>query len=58
MAPPDTVEKVTLYCDEVVCLYAPGGFEAVGDFYRDFGQVEDEEVIAILRGFEPIPRAA
>ncbi len=58
VAPPDTVEKVTLYCDEVVCLYAPEGFEAVGDFYRDFGQVEDEEVIAILRGFEPIARAA
>lgn len=58
VAPPETVEAVSLYCDEVVCLHAPANFQAVGQFYRDFGQVEDEEVIAILRGYEAIPRAA
>jgi predicted phosphoribosyltransferase len=48
VAPPDTVEKVSEHADEVVCLYAPENFQAVGQFYTDFGQVEDEEVIALL----------
>ena len=37
------------YCDEVVCLETPYDFRAVGQFYRDFPQVEDEEVIEILK---------
>ncbi len=48
VAPPDTLEKVGEQADEVVCLYAPENFQAVGQFYADFGQVEDEEVIALL----------
>jgi predicted phosphoribosyltransferase len=34
--------------DEVVCLATPEPFYAVGQFYRDFGQVEDEEVQRLL----------
>ncbi|MCC6879483.1 MAG: phosphoribosyltransferase, partial [Rhodocyclaceae bacterium] len=45
---PDTLEKVRRQADEVVCLHAPENFQAVGQFYADFGQVEDEEVIALL----------
>ena len=48
VAPPETLENVADKADEVVCLYAPENFQAVGQFYADFGQVEDEEVIAIL----------
>lgn len=48
VAPPDTLEKVADKADEVVCLYAPENFQAVGQFYADFGQVEDDEVIALL----------
>jgi len=48
VAPPDTLEQVARYCDEVVCLEAPDDFRAVGQFYLDFGQVEDDEVIEIL----------
>ena len=48
VAPPDTLEKVGEQADEVVCLYAPENFQAVGQFYADFGQVEAEEVIALL----------
>jgi len=48
VAPPDTLEKVGEKSDEVVCLHAPENFQAVGQFYADFGQVEDEEVIALL----------
>lgn len=50
VAPPDTLEKVASYADEVVCLYAPESFQAVGQFYADFGQVEDDEVIRLLSG--------
>lgn len=49
VAPPDTLRKVADLADEVVCLEAPTHFQAVGQFYRDFPQVEDEEVIEILR---------
>ena len=49
VAPPDTLEKIAGYADEVVCLEAPAGFQAVGQFYLDFPQIEDDEVIAILR---------
>ena len=48
VAPPDTLEKVGEKSDEVVCLHAPENFQAVGQFYADFGQVEDEEVITLL----------
>ena len=50
VAPPDTVAKVTDLADEVVCLETPAFFQAVGQFYRDFGQVEDDEVIELLKG--------
>lgn len=49
VAPPDTIEKVRGYCDEVVCLETPYDFRAVGQFYADFPQVSDEEVMALLR---------
>lgn len=49
VAPPDTLEKVSRLADEVVCLDAPMAFHAVGQFYGDFPQVEDEDVVEILR---------
>jgi len=48
VAPPDTLEKVKPYADEVVCLSAPAMFYAVGQFYQSFNQVSDEEVIRLL----------
>jgi predicted phosphoribosyltransferase len=48
VAAPDSLERIRPLADEVVCLEAPEEFYAVGQFYRDFPQVEDEEVIAIL----------
>jgi len=50
VAPPETVEKVRPLADEVLCLETPEWFQAVGQFYREFDQVEDEEVIALLKG--------
>lgn len=48
VAAPDSLERVSPLADEVVCLEAPEEFYAVGQFYRDFPQVEDDEVVAIL----------
>jgi len=48
VAAPDSLERVRPYADEVVCLEAPEEFFAVGQFYREFGQVEDEDVADLL----------
>ena len=48
VAPPETLDKVAPYADEVVCLSAPELFYAVGQFYQSFPQVSDDEVIASL----------
>jgi putative phosphoribosyl transferase len=37
--------------DEVVCLYEPSYFGAVGSYYGDFKQIEDEEVRQLLEEF-------
>lgn len=48
VSPPETLRKIQPLADEVVCLDTPNNFRAVGQFYADFPQVEDEEVINIL----------
>jgi predicted phosphoribosyltransferase len=53
VAAQDSLAAVQPYADEVVCLDAPWDFGAVGRFYRDFAQVEDDEVIALLRAEPP-----
>jgi hypothetical protein len=50
VAAAETLGKVKHYADELVCLETPLGFHAVGQFYRDFRQVGDEEVIRLLAG--------
>lgn len=47
--PKDIVEKFKSEVDELVYLDAPVVFYAIGAFYEEFPQVEDEEVIKILR---------
>ena len=49
VSPPDTLRKVEKLADEVVCLEAPDYFMAVGQFYLEFPQIEDREVVEILR---------
>ncbi|HRP96491.1 MAG TPA: phosphoribosyltransferase family protein [Rhodocyclaceae bacterium] len=48
VAAPDSLAAVRPHADDVVCLDAPAHFHAVGQFYRDFQQVSDEEVIELL----------
>lgn len=42
-------EDLQSEADEVICLFTPDPFPAVGLFYQDFAQVEDDEVKALLR---------
>lgn len=49
VAAPERLASLEPWCQEIVCLLAPEEFRAVGEFYRDFRPVEDEEVLAILR---------
>jgi len=48
VAPRDAVETLAEDGTKVVCLETPGPFLAIGEFYRDFDQVDDTEVIRIL----------
>ncbi len=48
VAPADAVEMLAGEGARVVCLETPGPFLAIGEFYGDFGQVEDLEVKRIL----------
>ena len=48
VASPDAAARLEALADEVVCLQVPRDFMAVGQFFADFGQVEDEEVIELL----------
>ncbi len=49
VAPPGTLSELRPLCDRIVCLESPADFHAVGQFYQDFTQVEDQEVIELLR---------
>jgi predicted phosphoribosyltransferase len=49
VASPDRLEEVRRWCDRVVCLRCPDNFWSVGQFYEDFTQVEDEQVLNLLR---------
>ncbi len=53
VGPPDTVAAIRKLpqVHAVECLHAPLWFGGVGQFYDDFTQVEDEEVMDILRRF-------
>jgi predicted phosphoribosyltransferase len=46
----EALELLRGEADEVVCLRAPHPFFGVGQWYRDFGQVSDREVIDALHG--------
>ncbi len=53
VAPPDTIARLQPLADDLVYLSAPEPFHAVGEFFTDFREVKDEEVLRILRGISP-----
>jgi putative phosphoribosyl transferase len=48
VGPEDTIQKLAESVDEILCLRAPPSFAAVGQFYRYFYPVEDEDMLRIL----------
>lgn len=48
VAPPSAVAAMLDLADVVVCVEVPARFRGVGEFYADFSQVTDAEVVSIL----------
>ncbi len=48
VAPPDTLSALSSEADEIVCLETHRLFVAIGCYYSDFRQIEDDEVVSIL----------
>ncbi|MGV3743303.1 MAG: phosphoribosyltransferase [Burkholderiaceae bacterium] len=44
----DSLDRLCREVDDGISLVVPPDFRAVGQFYRDFDQTEDEEVISLL----------
>lgn len=49
VCPRNAAEHLRTLVDEVVCLVTPEGFSSVGDWYQDFSQVSDSEVVSFLK---------
>jgi putative phosphoribosyl transferase len=49
VGPPSTIKELEKEADRVFCLYTPEVFYAIGQFYEDFTQTRDEEVIRLLK---------
>jgi len=49
VASPDRLNEVRQFCSDALCVLQPRHFHAIGQFYEDFTQIEDEEVVALLR---------
>jgi putative phosphoribosyl transferase len=58
VAPPGWEAGFRGEADELVCVQTPAWFAAIGQFYADFSQVSEEEVIACLEhAATPLPPA-
>ena len=51
VAPFDSIKRLHSEVDAIVCLDTPRDLGAIGYFYEDFRQVDDEKVIATLKRF-------
>ena len=49
VAPPSACTALTADADEVICLETPGHFLAIGEWYQDFSQTSDREVVSLLQ---------
>ncbi len=49
VCPPDTAQLLRKKADDVIILATPEPFDAVGKWYVDFPQVEDDEVLRLLQ---------
>lgn len=53
VGPTDTLRALAEEVDEVVAVESHEPFGAIGYFYDDFGQLEDEDVVRVLAQFSP-----
>jgi putative phosphoribosyl transferase len=58
VAPPGWEAQIGADADEKICVDTPGMFFAIGQFYGDFSQTADEEVIACLQRAAPLAAGA
>jgi len=49
VAPPSACTALAADADEVICLETPGHFLAIGEWYQDFSQTSDREVVSLLQ---------
>jgi predicted phosphoribosyltransferase len=49
VGPQEAIRVLRHMVDDVICLETPPGFMAVGQYYLDFNQVSDDEVVNLLR---------
>ena len=49
VAPQNTISQLEKIVDEVICLFIPYEFYAIGSYYKNFEQTTDEEVFNIVR---------
>lgn len=54
----DTARRFRELADDLVCLATPDGFGSVGEWYDDFTQTGDDEVLEILAGYADEPKKA
>ncbi|MBA3750481.1 MAG: phosphoribosyltransferase, partial [Nitrosopumilus sp.] len=47
----ETIDKLNQIADKVIILYTPLEFSAVGQFYKQFDQVSDDQVKTIMRRY-------
>jgi putative phosphoribosyl transferase len=48
VAPAATCESLQREVDDLICVFMPQFFSAIGQFYEDFSQVSDQEVMDVL----------
>ena len=57
VAAPQAIQSIAQEADAVACLHVPAEFYAVDQFFKDFSQVSDRDVIKILQQRESSPPA-
>jgi predicted phosphoribosyltransferase len=58
VAAPERLDEIRPWCDEIVCVVSTPALRAVGQFYADFEQIEDAEVMELLRKAPAAARAS
>jgi putative phosphoribosyl transferase len=49
VGPPETILSLKKDADQIVCLAKPEPFYAIGEFYENFDQTTDQEVMELLK---------